>query len=195
MNYAQERENNSMATSRAAAKVTVQTIVCCFIAVMFFLSQGTSVWASDHVKLYVVAAACRGGDGSVHAPFARITDAVNTARVIWQADNNAKIEIRVDPGTYIGRHSNTNPDFENFPITLDIPNLKLVGSTSMLIDDDGLPTGVFEPGRESVLKADPPLGANQSLLIIAPTDWLLTGQGVEVSNSSSMLGIRQDRRR
>ena len=169
-------------------KTIVKTIVCCVVVGLFLFSQGERVWASNNVKLYVDAAASPGGNGSNHAPYRRITDAVNTARVIWQADNTAKIEIRVEPGTYAGSYSNTNPNKENLPIVLDIPDLKLKGSTSLLIDAGGLPTGEFEPGKNTLLIAQPPLAANQSLVIIAPTSPVLTGRGVEVSKFSFNLG-------
>lgn len=150
-------------------------------------SQAESVGASN-VQLYVDTAAKPGGDGSENNPFRRITDAVAQARLIWQVNTNSKIEIWVKPGTYVGRHSNTDPNIEDLPIRLDVPNLKLKGSTSMLLDDDDLPTGEIEAGKESLLKADPPLAANQSLLIIAPKDPVLTGQGSEVSKLSFDVG-------
>lgn len=150
-------------------------------------SQPESVGASN-VELYVDTAANPGGDGSENNPFRRITDAVAQARLIWQVNTNAKIEIWVKPGTYVGRYSNTDPNIEDLPIRLDVPNLQLKGNTSMLLDDHDLPTGEIESGKESLLKADPPLTANQSLLIIAPTDPILTGQDSEVSKLSFNIG-------
>src|SRR5262245_14725106 len=124
MNYKQRTGNVGIISSQIEVKTIVKTIakiiLCCIIAGMFFLSHGERVWAGNDVKLYVDAAASPGGHGSKHAPFRRITDAVNTVRVIWQLDNNANIEIVVEPGTYLGRYSNTNPNFENLPIILDI---------------------------------------------------------------------------
>lgn len=150
-------------------------------------SQAESVRASN-VELYVDAAANPGGDGSENNPFRRLTDAVAQARLIWQVNTNSKIEISVKPGTYVGRHSNTDPNIEDLPIRLDVPNLKLKGSTSMLLDDHDLPTGEIESGKETLLKADPPLAANQSLLIIEPADPVLTVQGLEVSELSFNIG-------
>lgn len=141
-----------------------------------------------NIQLYVDTAANPGGDGSENNPFRRITDALAQARLTWQVNTNSKIEIWVKPGTYVGGHSNTDPNIEDLPIRLDVPNLKLKGSTSMLLDDHDLPTGEIESGKESLLKAEPPLAANQSLLIIAPTDPVLTGQGSEVSKLSFNIG-------
>ncbi len=169
-------------------KTIIKTIVCCALAGLLLFSNNERVWASNNVKIYVDAVANSGGDGSKHAPFRRITDAVNTARAVWQADNTAKIEIRVEPGTYVGRYSNTDPALENLPIILDIPNLRLKGSTSMLTDEGGLPTGVIETGKNSLLIAQPSLAANQSLLILTSTSPVLTGQGIEVSKLSFNLG-------
>lgn len=129
-------------------------------------------------KLYVDVAANPGGDGSKQAPFRRITDAVNYVRGF---PLGGKFEIRVEPGTYVGRYSNTDPSLEDLPIVLDYPNLKLKGSTSMLADENGLPTGEIEPGRNSLLIAQPALATDQSLISITRTSPLLSGQGVEVS--------------
>lgn len=147
---------------------------------VILLTQIETVWAKT-AKLYVDAATNPGGDGSKDAPFRRITDAVNKAREIWLADSKAKtkIEINVEPGTYVGSYSNTGPDIEVLPIILDIPGLKLEGSTSMLLDDDDLPTGVIEPA--SLLTAQPPLATGQSLLVIARTSPQLSGLSVEIS--------------
>jgi Right handed beta helix region len=129
-------------------------------------------------ELYVDVAASPGGDGSKQAPFRRITDAVNYVRGFPLGRG---FEILVEPGTYVGRYSNTDPGLEDLPIVLDYPNLKLKGSTSMLADENGLPTGEIEPGRKSLLIAQPPLATDQNLISITGTNPLLSGQGVEVS--------------
>lgn len=169
-------------------RTLAKTIACCIIAGLILFSNAERAWASNDVRLHVYSRALPGGDGSWIRPFRRITDAVTRARLIWLANTNSEIEIRVARGTYLGRYSNTDPNLEDLPIRLDVPNLKLKGSTSILLDELGLPIIGILLGSESLLKAAPPLDANQSLLIIAPTDPVLTGQGSEVSNLSFNIG-------
>ena len=170
-------------------KTIAKTILGGILVGLFLFTSSENVSAKN-AKLYVDAAANPGGDGGKHAPFRRITDAVNAARAIWLADTKAKtkIEIHVEPGTYVGSYSNTGPDIEVLPIKLDIPGLNIEGSTSMLMDEDDLPTGSFKSGTESLIKAEPPLAVNQSLLLITPTNSSLTGQGVAVSKFSFNVG-------
>lgn len=160
-------------------KKIVKAILCCVIAGLFLFTQGESVWAKP---LYVDKAAAPGGDGSKLAPFRRITDAVNYVRGFPLGE---RLEIKVKPGTYIGRYSNTDPNLEDLPIIIDIPNLKLTGSISMLTDESGLPTGEIKPETNTMLIASPALLANQSLLIITPSvDPSFRRLGVEVSRFS-----------
>lgn len=168
-------------------KTTVRTFAYCIIAGLVLFSQAERVSAKN-AKLYVDAAAYAGGDGSKDAPFRRITDAVNMGRLIWLAETKTKVQIQVESGIYVGSYSNTGPDIEVLPIILDIPGLKLEGSTAMFEDDDDLPTGVFKPGKNSQLIAQPALAANQVWFIVAATNPVLTGQGVEVSNLSIEVG-------
>ena len=56
---------------------------------------------------------------------------------------------------------NIGPAIEPLPIRLDVPGLTLIGSTSMSLDGDGLPTEGVEPGTESMLTAEPRLAARQ----------------------------------
>jgi hypothetical protein len=189
MNHAYPARVRSNISGRLTARAQRQTVVCCLVALAIVCAQGQTVRAQEP-EIHVDAAAGPGGDGSRQNPFRRITDAVNTARAIWRADKrrSTKIEIRVGPGTYVGSYSNSGFDIEELPIRLDVPGLEFVGSTSMLVDAHGLPTGDVEPGTESILKAEPRLAANQSLLIIGPTDKDLTGEGVELSNMSFNVG-------
>ncbi len=135
-------------------------------------------------SLFVDAAAPLNGDGTREHPFVRITDAVVRARALRQEDGNdneqrqengddqeKRIVIHVAPGTYVGSYTNTGPRIEPLPIRLDVPRLKLLGSTSMERDESGLPTGVIEPGSNTLLLADPPLAGMvvQSLLLVAST--------------------------
>ncbi len=119
-------------------------------------------------SLFVDAAAPLDGDGTHKHPFVRISDAVERARAIHR-DSNAQIVIHVAPGTYVGSYTNTGPRIEPLPIRLDVPRLKLLGSTSMERDESDRPTGEIEPGSNTLLLADPPLVGGQVLLRVAST--------------------------
>ena len=188
MNYKQQIGKILMIPNQIKIKTVVKTMAFCLVTAMFFCSQVERVLAGNN-KLYVDAAAVAGGDGSKHNPYRRITDAVNQARAIWQADtkSKAKFEIEVAPGTYIGSYTNTGPTIEVLPILIDFPNLKLRGGTSMLEDENDLPTGVFETGKNSLLVAQPALTGNQMLLKIAPPS-VDKSKGIEVSNLSFDMG-------
>jgi hypothetical protein len=168
----------------------MKTIPVFTLGTLLLFSREGLVGATAKVDLYVDAAANLNGDGSKHAPYRRITDAVATARVIWQADidSDVKIVIHVAPGVYEGSYTNTGREIEALPIRLDVPNLELRGSTSMLEGNDGWPTGVFEPGTNTLLIANPPLFGEQALLVVAPTNHVLTGHGVTVSKLSFNVG-------
>lgn len=138
----------------------------------------------NRTNLFVDAAAPLGGDGSREHPFVRITDAVVRARALRQEDvkdndqerrredgddQEKRIVIHVLPGTYVGSYTNTGPKIEPLPIHVDVSDLQLIGSTSMASDEDGLPTGVIEPGSNTLLRADPPLVGAEALLLVGPT--------------------------
>jgi hypothetical protein len=164
-------------------KTMIKPIVWSILVGLLLFTQVETVQAQR--KLYVDVAASPGGDGSKQAPFRRITDAVNYVRGFPLGRG---FEILVEPGTYVGRYSNTDPSLEDLPIVLDYPSLKLKGSTSMLADENGLPTGEIEPGRKSLLIAQPPLATDQNLISITRTNPLLSGQGVEVSKLTLDVG-------
>ncbi len=157
-------------------KTIIKPIVWSILVGLVLFTQLETVRAQK--QLYVDAAANPGGDGSKQAPFRRITDAVNYVRGF---PLGGRFEILVEPGTYVSRYSNTDPSLEDLPIVLDYPNLKLKGSTSMLADENGLPTGEIEPGKNSLLIAQPALATDQNLISITQTNPGLSGQGVEVS--------------
>src|SRR2546430_4900124 len=110
-------------TMKRKNRLLRKSSVACALAIFTVLfTQVETVQAQR--KLYVDVAASPGGDGSKQAPFRRITDAVNYVRGFPLGRG---FEILVEPGTYVGRYSNTDPSLEDLPIVLDYPNLKLKG--------------------------------------------------------------------
>jgi hypothetical protein len=95
--------------------------------------------------LFVSAASVPGGDGSAESPNQRITDALDRARAL-RAATDAPIIVRVSPGTYVGSYRTTGPTIEALPLILNIPNLVLRGSTELVVDGNGLPTGAIASG-------------------------------------------------
>ena len=99
--------------------------------------------------LYVDASAEFPGSGRSESPFRRVTDAVNLARCIRQAEGDydsadAPLEIQVEAGEYVGAYTRNvlakDETLEELPIILNVPNLILRGSTILELDDDGRPT-------------------------------------------------------
>jgi hypothetical protein len=118
----------------------------------------SSFWTppGHQAAAFVDAAAPPNGDGSLGHKFVRITDALERARAI-RRESAVQIVIHVGPGVYVGSYTSTGPGIEPLPIRLDVPGLKLFGTTAMERDELGLPTGVIKPGSNTLLLADPPL--------------------------------------
>ena len=143
--------------------------------------------SAQATSLFVDAAAPPNGDGSPGHPFVRITDAVERARDI-RRDSAAQIVIHVAPGVYVGSYTSTGPGIEPLPIRLDVPRLKLFGTTAMERDEVGLPTGVIKPGSNTLLLADPPLEGIQSLLVVGSASDDIVVERITVANLSLNAG-------
>jgi len=103
----------------------------------------------DYVARLLVSKGATSGDG-IH--FSRITDALaaaRTGRLSRGETTNAacRITISVAVGTYTG---NTNPasgsDVEALPLTIDVPDITLLGAFQMSVDERGRPTGTEASG-------------------------------------------------
>ena len=99
--------------------------------------------------LFVTAASDPGGDGTAEHPYQRITDALDRAREL-RAETDAPIIVNVAPGTYVGSYRTTGPTIEALPWILNIPNFVLRGSTQLVVDANGLPTGAIASGATTL---------------------------------------------
>jgi hypothetical protein len=114
----------------------------------------------------------RAEDLYVPDQFATIQAAIAQARLDRLSPGlspNETIVIHVAAGLYA----------ETLPLTLDVPNLRLQGATSLNIDGDGLPTS-FVGSTETRIVAQPPLTETQTILLLGPTSKKLTGTGVTI---------------
>jgi hypothetical protein len=102
---------------------------------------------------------------TIHAALAQ----ARTDRLSLTFSPNETIVIHVSPGRYV----------EEWPLILDVPNLRLEGDTSLTVDASGLPTG-FVDSTETRLVAKPPLAGVQTILLLGPTSADLTGADVTV---------------
>ena len=111
-------------------------------------------------RLTVRKTSALNGDG-IH--FARITDAVASARAVRMLNSETstakcRITIAVGPGVFTGSVSDTvNSSFEALPITIDVPDITLIGSLVMPIDGDGRAIGTQNADAASTLIASPGL--------------------------------------
>jgi hypothetical protein len=142
------------------------------------------------VDLYVSASApVAGGDGSFANPYRRITDALVRARADRASGAIAPempIRIHVAPGTYVGTFFDFflegHPEYEQLPIVLDLPRLSLFGSTHLVLDERGLPTGA-EPGG-TTLRVDVWLLSLQTLVLLTRTSADAIGNEVTLEGFS-----------
>jgi hypothetical protein len=140
--------------------------------------------------LYVAASApVSGGDGSFANPYRRITDAVvraRSARETGAIPPDRMIRIHVAPGTYVGTFVasslSDHPEYEILPIVLDVPRLAVFGSTHLVRDARGLPTG-SEPGG-TILTSNLRLSPFQFLVHITRTSGDAIGNEVTVEGFS-----------
>ena len=104
------------------------------------------------------------GDG-IH--FARITDAISSAREgrMYRGEKTTalcRITISVSPGTYLGRVNDTlSAGLEELPLTIDVPDITLLGSLVMSTDSKGRASGT-NAGSEQVTT----IGASPGLISI-----------------------------
>ena len=139
------------------------------------------------------------GDGTPGNPFRRITDAVSLARKIWQRSRQP-IDIWVENGIYPGAFDGSATDTEDLPIILDVPNLRLLGKSQFdFFSLDDFPTGYVFPDTQDTfysVRINPNKAPkiNQAVIVIAPTDPVMTGEGITVSgfNLESPAGTPQD---
>ena len=113
------------------------------------------------------------GDG-VH--FARITDALAAARASRVAHEetaaaSCRITIAVGAGVFTGSaQASTDPTFERFPLTIDVPDITIEGAFRMQVDADGRATDASDGPELTALAASPGLksptlaGVSQSQL-------------------------------
>jgi hypothetical protein len=138
------------------------------------------------------------GDGTPGNPLRRITDAVSLARKIWQRSRQS-INIWVENGSYPGAFDGSATDTEDLPIILDVPNLSLRGKSQFDLDQNDFPTGYVFPDTQDTfystrINPNKAPTRNQAVIMIAPTDSVMTGEGVTVSgfNLESPAGTPQD---
>jgi hypothetical protein len=107
----------------------------------------------DYVARLLVNKAVPGGDG-IH--FARITDALAAARAgrISRGETTSaacRITISVAVGTYTGSiNPASGSDVEALPLTIDVPDITLLGAFQMSVDEKGRPTGTEGSGSTSI---------------------------------------------
>lgn len=126
----------------------------------------------DYVARLLVDKKSAGSTDSIH--FARITDALSVARAgrIARKELSAApchITISVGPGIFQGKFGeSSDPTFERFPLTIDVPELTLQGSFVMPVDtnDRALGTTTYDranppttivasPGLVSIITGNP----------------------------------------
>lgn len=99
----------------------------------------------DYVARLTVRKTGANGDG-IH--FGRITDAIASARAgrVVRAETltaRCRITIAVAPGVFIGAVNDTlNTSPEQLPLTIDVPDITLLGSFVMPLDAKGRATGI-----------------------------------------------------
>jgi Dockerin type I domain len=152
---------------------------------LFYQAPGPSA-QGDAENLYVAAGAGANGDGSFANPYRRITDAVVRARADRASlalPPETAIRIHVAAGTYIGSYDaaalQSHPEYEVLPIVVNVPDLMVFGSTALILDGLGLPTGSEVDGR-TTLRPDTSLQANQALFLLGRTADGTAGDGATV---------------
>lgn len=96
-----------------------------------------------HTVIYVDADAAPGGDGSERDPYDNLTDALADAETISGA-----VVIEVAPGDYVIDSS----------LVIDRSSLELRGSSVLIKDNHGWPTGAVAPGTSTRLLGSELLG-------------------------------------
>jgi hypothetical protein len=125
--------------------------------------------------VYVETYGVPGASGTAADPLPRIGDALARARADragGQLPAGGGVRIHVGSGTWTGSYSAAalaaNPQYEAFPILLNVPRLDLLGATSLSLDADGLPTGIAA-GPLTTLRPDVTLAASQAMVVVGRT--------------------------
>ena len=136
--------------------------------------------------VYVETYGAPGAAGTAADPMPRITDALARARAdraSGQLSAGGGVRIHVGSGTWTGSYSAAalaaNPQYEPFPIVLNVPRLDLLGVTTLTLDADNLPTGIAA-GPMTALRPDVTLAAGQSMLVVGRTTDGGSGDGVRI---------------
>ena len=118
-------------------------------------------------SLAVSHASGKPNDG---AHFRRIGEALAAARAVRMGRGElrsaaCRITITVAPGLFQGTGSESlDQDAEVFPLTVDVPDITLLGALSMRLDASGRATGVSATGRKTTLQPVP--GSDNAVAII-----------------------------
>lgn len=123
------------------------------------LSQG------DYVVNLVVSKQSASGDDGIH--YSRIGDALSAARsgrlTRMETQTAAcRITIAVDSGVYQGTFGGTSvAGLDKWPLIIDVPQISLIGSFKMQLDDKGRALGVNDGSKSTVLSPAAPLDADE----------------------------------
>jgi hypothetical protein len=108
--------------------------VVCLVAALLVIPAHPAVNPSAAIRvIHVDDNAALGGNGSGHSPYNNLMDALEEART-----TTAAVAIKVAPGDYAIESS----------LVID-RSLELRGSSVLIEDADGWPTGAVEPGTET----------------------------------------------
>jgi hypothetical protein len=101
--------------------------------------------------------------------YRRITDALKAARA-FRATSDAPIDIAVRPGTYTGTFGdNADGAYEDLPLVINVPSLRLHGATRLPLDDAGRPVRPPNAGGQTILTTDglvPPTCLNMGFITV-----------------------------
>jgi hypothetical protein len=152
-----------------------------FIVVAVLLGAGCRLQQRDSVRASVAdaddcahGATLRVGPGG---DFTRITDALTHARRIRLEARELEqarrpICIDVAAGTYVGTFAPdvlaVNPQYEAFPLVIDVPGIELRGATTLALDDHDRPVAVRADA--TTLIAEPPAVGNQPYVLVTTTE-------------------------
>jgi hypothetical protein len=158
--------------------VSVRTMVCCGIAICAATprashAQLVGTAASSPATVYVDCAVTSRGNGSVARPYWRITDALESARMLRRGSPRP-ITISVAPGICSGNFETqptgqrTRPP-ELLPLVLNVPNLTLHGAGAMEYAD-GYPVAPRAGTATTVTVDIPRLGIlDNTVIYVGPT--------------------------
>ena len=130
------------------------------VAVVFSLT--VDVRPEARTVIHVDDSAPPSGDGRARFPYNDIADAVEAARLV-----DGSVTIMVAPGEY------------SITETISIERgLELRGSTALVVDGQGLPTGEIVSGTETRIAAAPPL-SSEPLVAVGRRDGVVV-DGIQI---------------